>query len=194
MTLPSRDSVTGRLLEIPTVMRSVILSKFESRVAIRDSGCHEWIAARGSYGHGHFSIRDPETRVFHQYKASRVAWMLYVGSIPDRMWVLHHCDNPPCVNPEHLFIGNAQDNVDDMHKKGRGLPLDIVIARARLGRSIAADKKRSRTHCRYGHPYSGENLIVFTSQSGTPARDCKECRRTARKKYSDRKKTERTSP
>lgn len=51
--------------------------------------------------------------------ASRIAWMLYRGSIPDNMNVLHRCDNPICVNPEHLFLGTHQDNMDDMRQKRR---------------------------------------------------------------------------
>jgi len=54
------------------------------------------------------------------YRAHRWAWMQANGPIPDGLWVLHHCDNPPCVNVEHLFLGTVQDNSDDMVAKGRG--------------------------------------------------------------------------
>lgn len=49
-----------------------------------------------------------------------MAWEHYVGPIPDGVDVLHHCDNPPCVRPDHLFLGTARDNVGDMLAKGRG--------------------------------------------------------------------------
>jgi len=51
----------------------------------------------------------------------RVAWELTSGPIPDGMQVLHACDNPPCFNPEHLFLGTRSDNMVDMVSKGRAV-------------------------------------------------------------------------
>ena len=52
-------------------------------------------------------------------RISRRAYELFVGEIPEGMWVLHSCDNPKCVNPEHLFLGTAQENQWDRLVKGR---------------------------------------------------------------------------
>lgn len=51
--------------------------------------------------------------------AHRASWIVHKGKIPKGKWILHSCDNPLCVNPNHLFLGNAQENTDDMIKKGR---------------------------------------------------------------------------
>jgi hypothetical protein len=53
------------------------------------------------------------------YGAHRVAWVIYKGSIPEDLWVLHTCDNRRCVNPEHLYLGTRADNELDMVSRGR---------------------------------------------------------------------------
>ena len=57
--------------------------------------------------------------------------MVTNGEIPNKLFVLHHCDNPPCINPEHLFLGTAYDNTQDRIKKGRpgGRPVKYLRAK-----------------------------------------------------------------
>jgi len=86
---------------------------FWSRVNKTD-GCWLWTGAT-LRGYGRRSgRRPPHERICHRY-----AWIITNGPIPDGIHVLHRCDNPSCVRPDHLFLGTHQDNVSDMIAKDR---------------------------------------------------------------------------
>lgn len=87
--------------------------RFESKVQVLDNGCWKWMASCDRDGYGTFKIKGK------QFRANRAAYEIYLGKIPDNILVLHSCDNPWCVSPEHLFLGDWQDNMDDKHRKGR---------------------------------------------------------------------------
>jgi hypothetical protein len=87
-------------------------SRFWAKVQKTD-GCWEWQAARDEHGYGIFAIQAV------QYRAHRIAYQLTHGSLPDDLVVRHTCDNPPCVNPEHLIGGTQLDNITDRNERGR---------------------------------------------------------------------------
>lgn len=80
-------------------------------------GCWVWKGYCQAFGHGAIQrVVDgkPKTILAH-----RRSWTLLVGPLPARACLLHHCDNPPCVNPEHLYIGTRQDNMRDKVDRNR---------------------------------------------------------------------------
>lgn len=83
--------------------------------------CWVWTGVLDRHGYGilDFRIRKRNTRVGPTAVSHRLAFELKFGIIPKRLRVLHHCDNPPCCRPSHLFSGTPKDNTDDMMKKGR---------------------------------------------------------------------------
>jgi hypothetical protein len=117
-------------------------------------GCWVWSGATNRKGYGVYIFRGKYVG------AHRVAWTLFRGPIPDGLFVLHRCDNPPCLNPDHLFLGTHNDNMIDMVLKGRG-PV-----------------RTFKTHCKYGHEFTPQNTRI------TPGRrDCRACWNRRQKDY-----------
>ena len=119
------------------------------------AACWTWTASRCSEGYGNF---------FHEGRiqgAHRVSWMLFRGGeIPEGLCICHTCDNPSCVNPDHLWLGSKLDNNLDKVRKGR-------------------HAWGVKTHCIRNHPLSGDNLHL----SVKGLRECRECRRIMGRVY-----------
>lgn len=97
------------------VMTKEMIKRFEEKFE-RGRGCWEWQGATTDSGYG--LVWRGEKRL--NWRAHRVAWTIYNGDIlPEELLVCHDCDNPPCVRPDHLFLGNHQDNALDAARKGR---------------------------------------------------------------------------
>lgn len=126
------------------------------------SECWEWQASRHKKGYGQFGFY-PRPAKSRTIRAHRACWLLVHGAIPDGVSVLHHCDNPACVNPAHLYLGSNDDNVRDRVARGR----------TRTGR---------RTSCPKGHAYTPENTLV--RRSGL--RLCRTCKNAASRRHYQR--------
>lgn len=83
------------------------------KTRIMPNGCIEWHGYAHEDGYGFIKIKG-QNCLTH-----RVSWEINNGPIPEGLCVLHKCDNPPCINPEHLFLGTKQDNMNDCIRKGR---------------------------------------------------------------------------
>lgn len=81
------------------------------------SECWEWMGCRHYKGYGEFAL--PKGSPKYKEKAHRMAWILTNGKIPKGMLICHKCDNPPCCNPSHLFLGTAKTNRQDSNQKWR---------------------------------------------------------------------------
>lgn len=114
------------------------------------TGCWEWQGKLNAAGYG---------RVGRKF-VHRLAYEEEKGEIPPRALVCHACDNPRCVNPDHLWLGDHRSNARDMVKKGRG-------------------SQQRKTQCPQGHPYSPEN----TYRDPRGKRFCRTCNRRAVGEY-----------
>lgn len=127
--------------------------RFWSKVATKGpDDCWEWGAGIGANGYGKFRLSDPR----REAGAHRMAWALAKGAeVPEGLCVLHKCDNPPCCNPAHLFLGTKGDNNRDRAEKGR-----------------TRSWNKAKTHCSKGHAYDSGNTYRFRT-----GRYCRACGR-----------------
>ena len=125
---------------------TLIDDRFLSKVEKSPNGCWLWTGAISMKGYARFGVNG---RNCHGH---RVSYQLFRGDIPDGMQVCHKCDNPRCVRPDHLFIGDNSANQRDAVAKKRHFQV-------------------KKTHCAKGHEYSSDNTYYRSNGN----RICKQC-------------------
>ncbi len=118
-----------------------IRKRFEAKVdrSAGAEGCWPWLAGRGRDGYGHFKLAGK------QHQAHRIAFALAYGVSPNKKLVCHTCDNPPCCNPKHLWLGTAADNMRDAKSKGRMCAGDKFWARTHPEKLARGARHGSKT-------------------------------------------------
>ncbi len=107
-----------------------------------DDLCCEWEKGFFKSGYGQFALTPNKPEYAH-----RMSYRVFVGEIPDGMFICHKCDNRKCINPKHLFIGTPKANIHDMISKGR---------QQDYSNALSGEK-----HPHYGKKYIGKNLHLL---------------------------------
>ena len=129
-----------------------------ARVKVTERGCMEWQGYRHPIkGYGQIGMKDSRNEHTH-----RVVYRGLRGPIPEGWDVCHTCDNPPCVNPLHLFAAPRVANLIDMRNKGR-------------------NRQTQKTHCPRGHEYTPENTLVCSRGWRT----CRTCEKARGRRYTE---------
>lgn len=138
-------------------MRVPLQDRFWLKVEKSDQ-CWLWTGSKDEHGYGRINSGD-RTPSGHPVPklATRVSWELTHGQIADGLFVCHRCDNPPCVRPDHLFLGTQKDNMADSAAKGRWY----------------SPNRKPRHLCCHGHELTPENTYI--DRNGH--RECRICRR-----------------
>ena len=145
-----------------------LAQRFWPKVKVVDGACWEWQASCSTAGYGRIATNEPGAgKKISQ--AHRVAYELAVGPIPDGLVVCHRCDNPPCCNPDHLFVDTQAGNIADMHRKGRarGGSVSRPGELNPVSKLTATDVNRAREMREAGHTFKaiGEALHISTSHA-----------------------------
>lgn len=133
--------------EIDVLQRPTVAQRLAAGLVRMPNGCLEWTRRVKVDGYGQINVAGKAVTTH------RLAWELANGPIPEGLGVLHHCDNPPCCDPTHLFLGTQAENNADMYAKDRGVSANAI-----------------KQYCKHGHEFTDANTYLHR---GT--RHCKTC-------------------
>lgn len=117
-----------------------------------DNECWEWIAAKNNKGYGQFRIGGVSK------STHRISYIIHKGEMPDGLMICHTCNNPTCINPNHLYAGTGKDNMKQSVREMR-------------------HHEQSKTHCKNGHEFTEENTFLRVRKGRGTTRVCRECKR-----------------
>ena len=135
--------------ELPPNPKPSDADRFASKLAYCDDGCVVYTGSGNQAGYGFFSVEN------NNVLAHRWAYANEYGPIPDGLYVLHKCDNPPCCNTSHLFLGTYKDNRQDCIRKGRNVVLrGEQNGRAKIGEGeVLSIRNDNRSHPKIAREY-----------------------------------------
>lgn len=113
--------------------------------------CWIWLGALCGSGYGATYVGRK------QYATHRLAYELWIGTIPEGAHILHHCDNKLCVNPKHIYAGTPKQNAQDAARRG-----------------LLRNRNTNKTHCVRGHAFTEENTRIRV-RGRKRYRDCRQC-------------------
>lgn len=141
-------------------MMKSLRERFETKYEPEpNSGCWLWTASQDGHGYGQLSNR----RGVSPYKAHRIAYELFVGSIPDGLTLDHLCRIPSCVNPAHLQPVTLRENI----LRGVG----------------PTSENAAKTYCCHGHELIPENTYIWSGPNQPIMRQCRLCRQRRKKEW-----------
>ena len=133
------------------------LKRFWAKVDKRvEEECWEWTGARSKKGYGQFCVNKIAK------STHRISYVIHKGEIPEGLMICHACNNPSCVNPNHLYAGTGKDNAQQAVVDGRLAP-------------------QQKTHCINGHEFTEENTFLRVRKGRGTTRVCRECKRLSDK-------------
>jgi hypothetical protein len=150
----------------------VVVRRFTAKYKINpETGCWEWLAGRFNKDYGCFAFDGK------MVKAHRFSYLLH-NSDPTGGFVCHHCDNPTCVNPDHLYLGDFQSNSDDRLNRGRHAGCASKAPPRVVGFGIAPLQiAKERGKCAQYCKKCGHHRIDDLPRSGSTSPRCRNCKR-----------------